>query len=166
MKKRTLIAALALAAAGTSGCAVVFGPEAAVGTPATDVRAKYGAPTDERTLTGGVRAWDYVQGPQGFRTYRVTFDSGDRVQRVEQILTQQNFLNIKAGETSREDVARMFGRPGETTFYPLSDDEVWTYRYRDVTLEMLNDVHFSRSTGKVRYYALYRDPAYTNSFDQ
>ena len=163
------IATAVLVPLSVTGCgtfAALSVPNVAVGSAAAAVRAQVGAPHDERTLADGSRAWDYLQGPAGFRTYRVVFDASNRVRAVEQLLTEQRFLGIRAGASTREDVGAMLGRPGSVSRYALSSSEVWTYRYRDHTFEMLNDVHFSSTTGRVLYYALYRDPAYNSAMDR
>jgi outer membrane protein assembly factor BamE (lipoprotein component of BamABCDE complex) len=156
----------AIAAVALSGCAQLFVSSIAPGASATDVRAKLGAPADERTLAGGVRAWDYVAGPLGYTTHRITFDASNRVSSVSQLLTEQTFRGIKRDESTRDDVLALIGRPRETMVFDRSQTEVWSYRYMDGTLEMLNDVYFSTTTGKVRYYALYRDPIAVNSISR
>ena len=147
-----------------SACTQFNAPKVPPGAAAAEVRAQLGAPTEERQLAGGVRAWDYVGGPQGFTTYRVLFDSADRVTAVRQLLSELNFRGIQKDVSTRDDVLALIGQPRETMRFPLSQTEVWTYRYRAGTLEMLNDVHLSSATGRVLYYTLYRDPAYSNSF--
>jgi outer membrane protein assembly factor BamE (lipoprotein component of BamABCDE complex) len=166
MTKRCWTVAVTALLTGLSGCAAFTVPGIQPGSSAAEVRAKAGAPSDERQLGGGGRAWDYVGGPQGFTTHRVSFDDNNRVRAVEQLLTERRFMMIRAGESTRENVAELMGRPGSTMRFSNLNSEVWTYRYRDVTLEMLGDVHFDARTGKVLYYSLYRDPAYTSAISQ
>lgn len=160
--KITLIASFILALAG---CASFYAPQVKPGTTATELRSRLGAPTDERRI-GGDRAWDYVFGPIGHETYRYVFDSSDRVKSVEQLLSESRFRKITTGETTRDDMLSLYGRPMETMAFHRSNTEVWTYRYRDGSFEMLNDVTFAAGTGKVLYYALYLDPRVTASVDR
>jgi hypothetical protein len=127
------------------------------------VRALVGAPTEERTLPDGSKAWYYVFGYSGFTTYRVRFDAGDRVIESRQVLTDADFHKyLIAGQTTRDDALREFGRPGVVNIFPNLNEVVWTYRWRDQTLEMLAELHFETSTGKLKYYSLYRDPIFAS----
>ena len=154
-----LITMLALLGA----CAGFRAPSIATGTSSADVRARLGAPTDERTLTGGVRAWDYVQGPLGFTTWRMVFDSGDRVSKVEQLLSNRNFRSLQAGTSTKAEVMGALGRPGEVSSFPNLREEVWTYRFMDGSIYMLSEVHLDAGTGLVKYVTSYPDPAYYSS---
>lgn len=168
MIPRAIRRVAALAAAATTAlaaCATIDAPRIAPGTPASELRARLGAPSEEARLPGGERAWYYVFGPYGFETWRYTLDSGDRVARAEQLLSERRFRDIVPGETAREDVRRMFGPPMESAAFPLSRTEAWTYRYRDGSLEMLGDIVFAAPTGRVLYYALYLDPRVNNSVE-
>jgi len=142
-----------------SGCAQFAVQSTATGASAADVRARAGAPSDERTV-GGVKVWDYVQGPLGFTTWRVTFDRSDRVASVEQILTEKRIHSLKPDESTREDVANLLGRPIETTRYGRTGSEVWTYRFIDGQERRLGDVFIAAGTGKVRFTTTYPDPAH------
>jgi len=132
------------------------------GATSAEVLARAGAPSEERTLPGGITAWYYESGPFGWTTYRTRFDPAKRLLGVEQVLSDAEFRKLAPNQSRREDVLDLFGRPALVTRYPNLGEEVWTYRYRDVTLEMLNDDHFDMATGVLRYYTLYRDPAYTS----
>lgn len=150
-----------VAVLAAAGCAQFNAPSTPSGMAANDVRSRLGVPTDMRTV-GGVKVWDYVNGPQGFTTWRVTFDNADRVAKVDQILTAPRVHSLKPGQDSRDDVASLLGRPAEVTRYGAGY-EVWTYRFIDGQDRMLGDVFIDAGTGKVKSTAIYRDPAYSIS---
>ncbi|MFN0305402.1 MAG: hypothetical protein ACKVQU_34200 [Burkholderiales bacterium] len=157
---KSLIGAVAVLAA--TGCAQFNAPSTPPGMAANDVRSRLGAPTDMRTV-GGVKVWDYATGPQGFTTWRMTFDNADRVAKVEQILTAQRIHGLKPNQDSRDDVVNLLGRPAETSRFGGTGTEVLTYRFIDVQDRMLGDVFIDAGTGKVKATAIYRDPAYSTS---
>lgn len=162
-----LIASLGIAVALlTTGCAAFRASSVTPGTNANDVRAQLGAPSDERKLASGITAWDYVYGPLGFTTWRVNFDANNRVTGVEQLLTEQRFSKVAANELDRDGVRSAFGRPGQVSSFPNLSEEVWTYRYMDVTTYRLADVHFDTRSGRAKYISLYHDPAYCSTYDQ
>ena len=72
------------------------------------------------------------------------------------------FLDIRSGESTREDVARLLGKPESQTRFERLREEVWSYRYQ-TTWHMLVSVHFSTDTGKVRYFTDEPDPWYHNN---
>lgn len=147
-----------------AGCAQFAIPSLAAGTGVTEVRAHLGAASDERAL-GGSKARDYVQGPQGFTAWRVTFDVTDRVAKVEQILTEKRIGSIEAGGHSKKDVANLLGRPAAMMRFSGIGEEVWTYRFLDVQERKLGDVHFDGNTGRAKFTIIYPDPAYVNASD-
>lgn len=161
--KQRIAAGMMVVAAGfvLGGCGTLSAPAVTPGTPASEVQSRYGKPSDVRTV-GGTPAWDYVTGPEGFQTWRVNLDGANRVRSVEPLLTEPRFVALKQGAT-RAEVESMFGRPLLVTKFSRLDAEVWTYRYKQLTMEMLADVYMSMRDGTVRYTALYRDPAFTNS---
>jgi hypothetical protein len=133
------------------------------GSSAADVRAAGGTPSEQRALPDGKQAWYYETGPSGWTTYRVVLDANNRVVSSEQVLTEQNFrTQLVVNKTNRREVLDQLGKPGLVSHFPNLAEEVWTYRYLEGTLEMLNDVHFDAATGVVKSYAMYRDPAYAN----
>jgi len=152
---------LALAALA-AGCAQFSVPSTTPGTSAADVRARLGAPSDQRAI-GGVKVWDYVQGPQGFTTWRVSFDGSDRVAKVEQILTESRIFSVNAGKHMREDVSGLLGRPLSVMKFGADASEVWTYRFMDVTDRKLGDIHFDATSGTVKRVTTYIDPAYSSA---
>jgi len=157
-----LTGALATAAA-LAGC-VSGVTRVAPGASAADVRASAGAPTEERELGNGMKAWFYESGPNGWTTYRVRLDGTGHVVDREQVLTEKSFrAELMASKTSRNEVLDRLGRPSYVSRFPNLSEEVWTYRYLDGTLEMLNDVHIDAASGIVRSYSMYRDPAYSVS---
>lgn len=156
-----LIASLALA-----GCGLITIPGLSAGTSLKDVQARVGTPHDQRTLSDGTKAWDYVYGPWGFYTWRVNFDGSDRVSRVEQLLTHDRFMSVPANKLSRQDVLNTFGRPGQVSNFSNLGEEVWTYRYMYIQDYKLADLHFDAKSGVVKYATTYHDPAYYNAISQ
>lgn len=147
-----------------TGCAQFSIPSTAPGTSSNDLRTRVGAPTDERTIAGP-KAWDYVQGPQGFTTWRVSFDGADRVAKVEQILTERRIMSVNNAKLTREDVSNLLGRPIGVSKFAGGASEVWTYRFMDVLDRKLGDVHFDAASGAVKYTTTYLDPAYSSSIN-
>jgi hypothetical protein len=145
-----------------SGCAEVGLQRIPAGTPAAQVMAAAGPPSEQRTLANGVKAWYYESGPLGRTTYRTLFDASDRLIGVEQVLSESHFRTVVANRSSRDDVLDLFGRPGLIARFPNLGEEVWTYRYRDDTVEMVADDHFDIASGTLRYCTLYPDPAYAS----
>jgi outer membrane protein assembly factor BamE (lipoprotein component of BamABCDE complex) len=75
---------------------------------------------------------------------------------------QENFRAIQEGQSTRDDVLKLLGRPAWQTIYSRMGEEVWDYRYL-TTWHMLLSVHFAIDTGKVKYYTNIPDPAFNGS---
>jgi outer membrane protein assembly factor BamE (lipoprotein component of BamABCDE complex) len=132
-----------------------------VGDSQAQVRGRLGAPGAARTLADGRAAWYYLTGPSGFETWRVVFGPGDTVSEYAQVLTATNFEWMRQG-ANREEVLDRVGPPMERMSFHRTATEAWTYRWRDVTLEMIADAVFDAQSGKVKYVGIYRDPAYSS----
>ena len=151
------------AAAVLAACASNPGPDAVrVGDSQAQVRQRLGVPGLERTLPGGALAWYYPTGPSGFETWRVVFAPGGAVTEYAQVLTAANFQWLRDGATS-EAVPDRMGPPMERMSFPRTATETWTYRWRDVTFEMIGQPVFDARTGVVQYVGIFRDPAYAST---
>jgi hypothetical protein len=75
---------------------------------------------------------------------------------------QEHFRGIQEGQSTREDVLRLLGKPEQQIVFGRLGEEVWDYRYL-TTWHMLLSVHFSTDTGKVKYYTDNPDPAFHNN---
>jgi len=51
----------------------------------------------------------------------------------------------------------------ERMSFPRTATETWTYRWRDVTFEMIGQPVFDARTGVVQYVGIFRDPAYAST---
>ena len=139
----TLACALLLGACGTYY--KIAGVPA--GSTPDQVTATAGKPTDT-WRDGAAEVWEYATGPAGAVTYLARFEGG-RLSGVQQVLTEANFQKITPG-TSKEDVRRLLGRPGQTATYANKGEEVWSWRYFEGTRRMLLNVHFDAAKGTVR----------------
>lgn len=154
----TLLATLVLA-----GCVAIPGPSSVrTGDSTGQVRARLGAPAAERTLGSGDVAWYYVTGPSGFDTWRVVFGRDGAVSEYAQVLTARNFTALREAIT-RDAALDLLGPPMQRMTFARTATETWSYRWRDVTLEMIADVVFEARSGAVRDVWLYRDPAYSST---
>jgi outer membrane protein assembly factor BamE (lipoprotein component of BamABCDE complex) len=72
---------------------------------------------------------------------------------------QEEFRAIQAGQSTREDVLRLLGKPEREIVFSRLGEEVWDYRYQ-TTQHMLLSVHFATATGKVKHYTDIKDPAF------
>jgi outer membrane protein assembly factor BamE (lipoprotein component of BamABCDE complex) len=144
---------------GLASCAPLALQRISPGESTAEVRQAAGAPSEERILADGTKAWYYVYGPGGWTTYRVRFDPNGRARDVTQVLTEKNFREqLIADKTTRDQVAQAFGKPGLVMTFPNLQQEVWTWRWLDVTIPMKTDAYFDSKTGIVKYYTVYWDP--------
>jgi len=112
----------------TAGCASF--ESISPGTPAQQVQARVGAPTDIWKSPDGSEVWEYPRGPLGTETYMITLGPDREVRSVRQVLTDQNISKLKAG-MSRDEVRRMLGKPGSIKVTESLNEETWWWRYRE-----------------------------------
>jgi len=119
----TLLAALVVAA-----CT----PMASIppGAPESQARGVLGAPAAEFDNPDGTHQLVYPRGPLGTETYMV-YLKGGTVQRVEQVLTDDNFYRIQSGVTTADQVRRMIGPPSRVVRFENLKQFAWDYRFRD-----------------------------------
>jgi hypothetical protein len=154
IKKSILISSLAL-----TGCAGLGGPPPVVGDSIDTVKLKLGEPTASYSA-GPEQLLEYATGPMGQTTVMAHIGADGRLTLIEQVLTGEKFATIKVGSATHEDVLRAVGRPAETSYLPLRDFEVWSYRYKESGVwNSMMHVHFDRN-GVVRMMQNGPDPMY------
>ena len=128
--RRRALAALLAAAALAAGCAA---PERlAPGTPRAQVLAGLGTPTSTLALPGGGERLLYSRQPAGQQVYHVELDAHQRVVRVAQVLTLEQFQSLRQGQDTRQDVRERFGPPALVERVARFDGDVWSYRILDL----------------------------------
>lgn len=117
--------ALALLVAACSG----YAPTGlAPGASADQAVAQMGPPTGRHALPDGGQRLEFARGPYGRHTYMLDFDAEGRLQRAEQVLTEENFMALQIG-MSKAEVLRRIGRPSEVRYLPRQRHQLWSYRY-------------------------------------
>lgn len=99
------------------------------GTPIAEARSTLGRPTAEIKLPDGATRLQYSGQPHGQWVWNADFDSQGRLRGVEQMMTDEAFLRIRAGKDTQADVLRDFGRPAEVFQYRLMNETAFMYRY-------------------------------------
>ncbi len=110
-----------------SACSGYAPPAALSGMARAAVITQMGQPDQDRLIEGGSRL-EFPRGPYGRHTWFVYFDAAGRASRVEQVLTEQNFMRIDAG-MAQNDVRMLLGRPSEVSLLGRARGMVWNYRY-------------------------------------
>jgi hypothetical protein len=140
--------ALAVFVALVAGCANF--PGISPGTPAPEIRAKFGAPEAVWKNPDGSETWEYPLGPIGVQTYMITLGPQQTVREVRQVLTPEYLENVQPG-MSRDEVRRMIGKPAETVYFAARDEEVWTWRIQEFHFRHRRfNALFDRTTGILR----------------
>lgn len=122
-------ALLALAVAAMAGCATHYGPgPLKSGDTSAQAVERMGQPTGRYSLPGGGQRLEFARGPYGKHTYMLDFDAGDHLTRIDQVLTEAKFLELKVGMT-RDEVLQTIGHPGDVRFLPRQQHQLWSYRY-------------------------------------
>lgn len=122
-----------------AGCAA---PERiAPGTPRAQVLADLGTPTLTVALPGAGERLLYSRQPAGQQVYHVDLDAQQRVVRVQQVLTLEQFQALRLGQDTREDVRQRFGPPAVVERVARFDGDIWTYRILDQSEPRQAHVH-------------------------
>ena len=93
----------------------------------------------------------------------VTFGADSRVKLIKQSLTEENFSNIRQGQSSRDEVLQLLGRPSSRNLFNRTGEEVWEYQFFSDSWSMLLDVYFGAADGVVKRYTTMLDMAYHRS---
>ena len=123
------LAAAVLLALALAACAV---PEwQKPGTPLADIERTMGRPTLVEPLESGGQRLVYSRQPAGQQVYHMDFDAGQRLVRVTQVLTLENFQALRNGQDTQGSVRRRFGPPALLERVASFDGPIWTYRILD-----------------------------------
>ena len=115
----------------------------------SDVRLVMGQPEIVWEEEDGTRTLEYPKGPAGHRTWMITLDQYGKLQDYRQVLTDENFANIRAG-MSKEEVRRLRGKPRSIIEFKLKNEEVWDWRYlHQATESRFFNVHFDVDSRQV-----------------
>jgi hypothetical protein len=91
--------------------------------------ARLGAPREIYALPNGGKRLMWPTQPMGETTTAADIDAAGKIVNVRQVLQPNEFYRAEIGKWTRSDVLVNFGRPVETSYFPLMKREVWTYRY-------------------------------------
>ena len=120
------------------------------GTSAQQVETLVGAPANVWKNPDGSEVWEYPRGPLGVETYMVTLGPDRAVREVRQVLSEEYISKLQAG-MSRDEVRRLVGRPRYVGFSDRTDEEIWSWRYRDWKVRTMDlYVQFDRPTGTLK----------------
>jgi hypothetical protein len=157
--KRISSLAILTAALALGGCAPLIRHTPSLGDTQETVIAKMGRPTAVFPEPPG-QELEYATGPMGQFTWMAHIGPDGRLVKYEQVLTGEKFATIKIDKATKDDVLRTIGRPAETSYLPLRDYEVWSYRYKESGVwNSMMHVHFDRA-GVVRMMQNGPDPMY------
>jgi len=122
-------AALAcLAALTLAGCAQPW-QQYQQGADASTIVARLGPPRETYDLPNGGKRLMWPTQPMGETTTAADIDASGKIVNVRQVLQPNEFYRAEVGKWTKGDVLVNFGRPVETSYFPLMKREVWTYRY-------------------------------------
>lgn len=128
---------------GLVGCDRVATGELRAGqSTVADMKTQMGEPSDVHR-EGDREIWVYPLGPEGVKTYFMTVDPTGRLEKIDQVLTEENFKRIVPGMTTTE-VRRILGKHGKEQRYAMSINEVtqvWKFNRdnADLNFEVLFD---------------------------
>lgn len=149
--KATLQCGILLGALALAGCASFT--QLSPGMSSRQVGALVGAPTQVWKDADGSEVWEYPLGPFGVETYMVSFGPDRTVRQVRQVLTEETITTLRVG-MSRDDVRRLLGKPREIGNIDRTNEEVWSWRYREWGVRNMElHVQFDRGSGTLKAYS-------------
>jgi hypothetical protein len=130
MGKRLSAVATAAAVLVTAGCAQPW-QQFAPGEAESTLVARLGPPREVYDLPNGGKRLMWPTQPMGEVTTAADIDASGKVLTVRQVLSANEFYKAQIGTWTKKDVLINFGRPVETSYFPLMKREVWSYRYQE-----------------------------------
>ena len=131
---RSLAAALLLT---LTACAGYSGAGLKPGATIADVEASMGQPAmvwqNKQHQTTQLA---YPRGPAGYVTFMAYFDNQGKLERIEQVLDERHFAQIKADMT-QDDVLRIRGPYRDTNVFPARNELDWDYGYCSQNLQRM-----------------------------
>src|SRR5881392_3931624 len=125
LSRAVLVLFPALFAAGCANFAAIE-----PGASAQQIETLAGAHANVWKNVDGSEVWEYPRGPFGVETYMVTLGPDRAVREVRQVLSEEYISKLHVG-MPRDEVRRLLGRPRDTGFSDLNDEEIWSWRYRE-----------------------------------
>ena len=145
LSRAVLVLFPALFAAGCANFAAIE-----PGASAQQIETLAGAPANVWKNADGSEVWEYPRGPFGVETYMVTLGPDRAVREVRQVLSEEYISKLQAG-MSREEVRRLVGSPRYVGFSGRTDEEIWSWRYRDWKVRTMDlYCQFDRPTGTLK----------------
>jgi hypothetical protein len=112
--------------------ALVFGckPRVAIGAAGRQ-RGGAASPLGTPSEVYGCRMAPVVLSAPGETKWAVQIGPDGRVVSVRQMLTVEEFGMARVGEWTMQDVLVHFGKPTDSTYFPLMRRKVWSYRFEE-----------------------------------
>ena len=114
---------VACAAALLAGCAQPW-QQVQAGQDESAIVARMGPPREIYDLPGGGKRLMWPTQPMGEVTVAADVDAAHRIVNVRQVLQPSEFYRAEIGKWTKTDVLVNFGRPVETSYFPLMKREV------------------------------------------
>ncbi|TDN57803.1 hypothetical protein [Paraburkholderia sp. BL10I2N1] len=123
------------------------------------VVAHLGPPKETYNLPGGGKRLMWPTQPMGSTTIAVDIDASGKVVSSRQVLQENEFYRAEVGKWTHDDVLMNFGRPFETSYFPLMKREVWSYRYQENNIQHMLFHFYFDDQGILRQTQKAPDPA-------
>jgi hypothetical protein len=134
------VATLMLAACAQQPTAFQPGEDSAV------LTTRLGKPAETYSLPDGSKRLMWPTQPLGYTTIAADVSADGRIESVRQVLQTGEFNQARVGTWTKQDVLVHFGRPAESNPAPRTNQEVWSYRYReDGVYHLLYNFYFDKS---------------------
>ncbi len=122
------------------------------------ITAKLGPPREVYDLPNGGKRLMWPTQPLGGVTTAADIDASEKIVSVRQVLDENEFFKAQIGTWTRNDLLINFGRPVETSYFPLMKREVWTYRYMEANVWYMMYSFYFDDQGTLRLTQKTPDP--------
>ncbi|VXC21169.1 conserved exported hypothetical protein [Burkholderia sp. 8Y] len=128
------------------------------GADASTIVARLGPPREVYDLPNGGKRLMWPTQPLGEFTTAADIDASGKIVSVRQVLDESEFYKAQIGTWTNKDVLVNFGRPVETSYYPLMKRQVWTYRYMEANFWYMMYSFYFDDQGVLRLMQKSPDP--------
>lgn len=133
------------------------------GAPLAQVESQYGKPDFTCPLPNGGQRVIWTQQPLGQYAWGANVGADGKIDRIQRLLTNENFRQLSEGVWSAERVRCEYGPPAQidTVGLPNVRQVVWSYRYRESdSWNSLMYVYMGRDGTQVTHHHPGPDPMY------